>query len=137
MRWILGVFETGLLLHINILRQEAMEKSVAHINPMKCPTTRDSNRENQTDSSRLHNRAKGVTIVNTLLLREPTRNEASLVFLNRAIWSVFGFEDPFAADNISVRRSGNLNGKLHGHLFWSALLVATSLASQSFNNSEI
>jgi hypothetical protein len=58
-----------------------MEKSVAHINLMKCPTTRDINEENQTDSSRLHNRAKGVDIVNTLLLREPTSNEMSLVFL--------------------------------------------------------
>jgi hypothetical protein len=47
MRWILGVFETGGgLLHVNILRHIAMEKSIAHINLTPCPTTRDNKGEN-------------------------------------------------------------------------------------------
>jgi hypothetical protein len=47
-----------------------------------------------------NNRAKGVTIVNTLLLCESTSNETSLVLLNGTIQTVLGFEDPFAANNI-------------------------------------
>jgi hypothetical protein len=80
-----------------------MEKSIAHINLTECPSTRDSNGENQMDGPRFHNRAKSVTIINTLPLRKSTSNEASLVFLNRAIRAMFGFEYPFAANNVGAR----------------------------------
>jgi hypothetical protein len=103
MRQILGVFEARGLLHVNILRQIAMEKSIAHINLTECPSTRDSNGENQTNAPRLHNRAKSVTIINTLPLRKSTSNEASLVFLIRAIRVMFGFEYPFTANNVGAR----------------------------------
>jgi hypothetical protein len=70
-----GVFETRGLLHVNILRQIAMEKSIAHINLTECPSTRDINGENQTDGMRFHNRAKSVTIINTLPLHKSMSNK--------------------------------------------------------------
>jgi hypothetical protein len=79
-----------------------MEKSIAHINLTECPTMRDSNGENQTDGLRLHNRAKSVTIINTSPLCKSMSSVASLVFLNRAIRTMFGFEYPVKANNVGA-----------------------------------
>jgi hypothetical protein len=67
-----GVFKTGRLLHVDILRQKTMEKRIAHINLTERPPTGDGNGENQTNGSRLHNRTKSVNIVNTMPLGEAT-----------------------------------------------------------------
>jgi hypothetical protein len=74
---------------------------------MKCPSTRDNNGENQMDGLRLHNWAKSVTIISTLMLHNITSNEVSLVFLNRAIRAMFGFEYPYTANNVGARGPRN------------------------------
>jgi hypothetical protein len=102
-----GVFKTGQLLHVDILRQKTMEKRIPHINLTECPPTEDSNGENQVNGSRLHNWTKGVIIVNTILLGEATSNEMSLVLLNGTIWSMLGVKNPLAANNICARWTRN------------------------------
>jgi hypothetical protein len=100
---ILGVFKTGRLLHVDILRQKTMEKRNAHINLTECPPTGDSNGENQVNGSRLHNQTKGDIIFNTVLLGVATSNETSLVLLNGTIQMMLGFKDPLATNNICAR----------------------------------
>jgi hypothetical protein len=84
-----------------------MEKSIAHINLTQCPTTRHNKGENQMGGLRIHNWAKGVTIINTLLLRKSMSNKVSLMFLNKAFRTVFGFEYPFTSNNVGARRLRN------------------------------
>jgi hypothetical protein len=102
-----GVFKTGRLLHVDILRQEIMEKRIAHINLTDRPPTGDSNGENQMNGSRLHNWTKGVIIVNTMPLGEATSNETSLVLLNRTIRTMLGFKYPLATNNVCARGTRN------------------------------
>jgi hypothetical protein len=46
-------------------------------------------------------------MINTLLLRKSTSNETSLMFLNGAIWMVFGFEYPSTSKNVGARGAKN------------------------------
>jgi hypothetical protein len=65
---VLSVFKPRRLLHIDLLGQESMEESVAHINLTESPSAGHSERENQAHRSRLHNWTESVAIINTMLL---------------------------------------------------------------------
>jgi hypothetical protein len=70
----LSILKIWRLLHIHIFIHKAMKETIADINLPESPAMRNSKRENQTDNSRLHNRTKGITIVNALLLSEASGN---------------------------------------------------------------
>ena len=100
------------MLHIDVLGEITMKESVADINLPKTPTARHSQCKNQSNGGRLDNRTKRITIVNAKLLGETTSDQSSFVLINRVIWTVLGFEDPLAPNNIDAERSRHKNPSL-------------------------
>jgi hypothetical protein len=80
------ILKTRRLLHIHIFGKKAMKECITDIYLSKTPSSRHSKRENQTNCGWLHDWAKSVTIIDTMLLSEATCNEARLVLVNGAIW---------------------------------------------------
>jgi hypothetical protein len=99
------ILKTRRLLHIDIFREKTMKKCITDIYLSKTPSSRHSKRENQTNCGWLHDWAKGVTIINTMLLSEATGNKACLVLINGAIRSLLGLKDPLTANNINASRT--------------------------------
>jgi hypothetical protein len=99
------ILKTRRLLHIHIFGKKAMKECITDIYLSKTPSSRHSKRENQTNCGWLHDWAKSVTIIDTMLLSEATCNEERLALINEAIWSLLGLEDPLAANNINIGRT--------------------------------
>jgi hypothetical protein len=62
---------TWRLIHVHLLLDIAVEKSVLDINLPQLPSSRHSDRQYQTNSSGLDDRRESVSIINTLTLSEP------------------------------------------------------------------
>jgi hypothetical protein len=77
-----------------------MKKSVLHIELMHWLVARDRKREDCPDSSRLHNGAESLIIVNAGTLSEATKNPTRFVALERAICLELVFEHPLACNHI-------------------------------------
>jgi hypothetical protein len=68
------ILKTWRLLHVHILLQIPVKKSITHINLAKNPAARDSQGENQPNRGRLDDRAESFAIIQTMLLSKATSN---------------------------------------------------------------
>jgi len=104
-------------LHIDLLLQFSIKKSILNIKLGDGPLPHRSNSKESPDSGHVSNRSKSLIIVTTILLLEATRHKASLVALKRAIRSSLDLIDPLASNRSGVRRQGDKipsNGALQG-----------------------
>ena len=80
-------------LHIDLLLQFSIKKSILNIKLGDGPLLHRSNSKESPDSGHVSNRSKSLIIVTTMLLLETTRHKANLVALKRAIRSSLNLID--------------------------------------------
>jgi hypothetical protein len=92
------------LTHINLLLQYTMKKGVLNIKLAKRPPTSNSQSEQQTNSSRLNNRAASILIIKTIPLFESLSNEmrSLLVPLNGAMSMFLYFKNPLGVNDVDT-----------------------------------
>jgi len=94
-------------LHVDLLMQLSIKKSILNIELGDRPLPHRSNSKESPNSGHVSNRSKSLIIVTTMLLLKATRHKASLVALKRAIRSSLDLIDPLASNRSGVRRQGN------------------------------
>src|SRR6266542_3316882 len=93
--------------HVDLLMQLAMKKSILHIKLRDGPLANRSNSNKSMDSGPMGNRSKGLLIITPILLLKPTCNKTRFIALNGAIRAGLDFVDPLARDGSSRRRKRN------------------------------
>ena len=71
-----------------------MNKHILDIQLSQTPPSRNRQCQNKSNSSNLHNKAKGILIINTVSLLKSFGYESSLISINRTICSFLDFIDP-------------------------------------------
>ena len=74
---------------------------------MDRPVPGESQTEDDADGGWLDNMTEYLVKVNTRVLSEAAKNPTSLVSIQSTIRQQFVLEDPFAGDDVSMRRAGN------------------------------
>src|SRR5207237_4389703 len=71
--------------HVDLLMQRAMKKSILHIKLRDGPSANRSNSNKSMDSGPMGNRSKGLLIITPILLLKPTCNKTRFIALNGGI----------------------------------------------------
>jgi hypothetical protein len=90
-------------LHVDLLTQFSIKKSILDINLEDGPLPNRSNSEKSPNNGHMSNRSKSLIIVTSMLLLKATRHKTSLVALKRAIRSSLDLIDPLASDMSHLR----------------------------------
>src|SRR6266540_6320693 len=93
--------------HVDLLMQLAMKKSILHIKLRDGPSANRSNSNKSMDSGPMGNMSKCLLIITPILLLKPTCNKTRFIALNGAIRACLDFVDPLARDSSSRRRKRN------------------------------
>src|SRR5438105_8046177 len=93
--------------HVDLLMQLTMKKSILHIKLRDGPSANRSNSNKSMDSGPMSNRSKGLLIITPILLLKPTCNRTRFIALNGAIRAGLNFVDPLARDGNSRRGKKN------------------------------
>ena len=84
-----------------------MEKGTFDIHLVDFPSEVSSKGKNQSNEVHLCNRGKGLSVVDSFLLREAFRDQMSLVMLKRTIQGKFGLINPSVFNKIISNRLRN------------------------------
>src|SRR3954468_6705189 len=95
------------LCHVNSLNKITMKKGILDIQLTEGPATRNGKTEDGTNRSGPDNRTESFIKINTSLLMKTLCYKPGFVALNRTICPMLKFKDPFAADDILLRRRRN------------------------------
>jgi hypothetical protein len=94
-------------LHINLLTQLSIEKSVLDIKLRHRPITNRSHSEKSADSGHVGYGSERLIIIASLLLLKATSHKTSFVTLKRTIGASLDLIDPLACDGTNTRWRGN------------------------------
>src|SRR3954465_6534240 len=94
-------------LHINLLTQLTIGKSVLNIKLGHKPVTNKSNNKKSTHSGHMSHRSKGLIIVTTMLLLKTTSHKTHFVALKRSIRAGLNLIDPLTHDRTNTGRGRN------------------------------
>jgi hypothetical protein len=96
-------------LHVYLLSQLTVKKSILHIKLTDRPVTNRSNGKKSTNSGHVSHWSKGLVIVTAMLLLKAASDKSSLVALKRTIGASLDLVDPLAGDGTNRgRRSDNI-----------------------------
>jgi hypothetical protein len=88
------------LQYINLFIEISNDKITIHIHSMNHHLGTRSKRKHTLNVSHVGNRSKGISVVNTFLLRESLGDELIFMFLNTTIQRELGFVVSFTSNNI-------------------------------------
>ncbi|KAK1648280.1 hypothetical protein QYE76_066085 [Lolium multiflorum] len=94
-------------LHVNLLTQLAIKKSILNIKLGDRPAANRSNSKKGTHSSHMSHRGKSLIIVTTVLLLKATSHKTRFIALKRSIRASLNFIDPLTCDGTNTRRGRN------------------------------
>src|SRR3990170_220329 len=94
-------------LHVNLLTQLTIEKSILNVKLRDRPVTNRSHSKESADSGHVGHRSESLIIIASLLLLKATSHKTSLVTLKRTIGASLNLIDPLARDGTNTRRRGN------------------------------
>jgi len=94
-------------LHINLLTQLTVEKSVLDIKLRYRPMTNRSHSKESADSGHVGHRSECLIIIASLLLLKATSHKTSFVALKGTIGASLNLIDPLAGDGTNTGRKGN------------------------------
>src|SRR6266540_2335432 len=95
--------------HVDLLMQLAMKKSILHIKLRDGPSANRSNSNKSMDSGPMGNMSKCLLIITPILLLKPTCNKTRFIALNGAIRAGLDFVDPLESDESKRRRKKKKN----------------------------
>jgi hypothetical protein len=81
-----------------------MEEGILDIELVHRPRVRESQAEDDSDSSRLHNRAESFIIINTRTLSKTAQDPSSLVTIKSTICQELVPKNPFTSNNVDAGR---------------------------------
>ncbi|KAK1609953.1 hypothetical protein QYE76_033626 [Lolium multiflorum] len=94
-------------LHVNLLTQLAIKKSVLNIKLGHRPASNRSNIKKGTHSGHMSHRGKSLIIVTAVLLLKATSHKTRFIALKRSIRASLNFIDPLTRDRTNTRRGRN------------------------------
>jgi hypothetical protein len=94
-------------LHVNLLTQLAIKKSILNIKLGDRPAANRSNSKKGTHSSHMSHRGKSLIIVTAVLLLKATSHKTRFIALKRSIRAGLNFIDPLTRDGTNTRRGRN------------------------------
>ena len=102
-------------LHVNFFVgvEFAIEVGTIEVESVNIPVIAGGNGENESKTGETCNWGEGVEVVNAKLLCEASSDEAGLVLFYGPIGLPFDVKNPFAADDVLVGGSGNVNPGSH------------------------
>jgi hypothetical protein len=118
--------------HVDLLMQLTMKKSILHVKLRDGPPTNRGHRNKSMDGGPVSNRCKSLLIVTTILLLKTASNKTCFIALNRAIRAGFDLIHPLARDQNSRRVRDKIPSA--GMLKSSDLLVHSKLPLGMSNN---
>jgi hypothetical protein len=93
--------------HVDLLMQLVMKKSILHVKPRDSPLTNRGHRNKSMNGGSMSNGSKGPLRVTTILMLKTTGNKTCIIVLNRAIRESLNLVDPLAHDRNSRRSMKN------------------------------
>ena len=129
-------------LHINLLTQLAIEKSILDIKLRDRPMTNRSHNKESADSGHMGHRSECLIIIASLLLLKATGHKTGFVTLKRTIGASLDLVDPLAGNGTNTGREGNQipcaralkASKLFGHRKQPFRLTHGSLIGSGLSN---
>jgi hypothetical protein len=94
-------------LHINLLTQLTIEKSVLNVKLRHRPMTNRSHSKESANSGHVGHRSESLIIIASLLLLKATSHKTSFETLKRTIGASLNLIDPLARDGTNTGRKGN------------------------------
>lgn len=95
-----------------------MKECIVDIKLLKFPAIDGGRSKNSSNCLNFHNRREGFKVINSFNLGESFGDKASLVSFHTIIGEILDFEDPFAPNGSSIRRSvHDILGLIHCQSF--------------------
>jgi hypothetical protein len=100
---------------VNYLGQHVVEECILDIKLVGWPIPWESKGQDNVNYHGLHNRAKGLIVIDAEMMREPVKNASSLAPLECPIGLELVLEDPLVRDNIGATGARNQVTSVVGH----------------------